>query len=58
MGLAYSLARTASSTTSTRRSPDSHFDTNDCRFPRRRATWTWEVLLRSAPGEGEPRKRR
>src|SRR5437879_748804 len=40
-GLPYSLARVASSTTSTRRSPDSHLETNDCRLPRRRATCTW-----------------
>lgn len=41
IGRPYSLANSRNSTTSTRRSPDSHFETKDRRFPSSAAAWTW-----------------
>lgn len=39
-GMRYDLQKAINSTTSTRRSPDSHFETKDCGLRSRLAAWT------------------
>lgn len=41
IGFRYTFAKSSSSITSTRRSPDSHFETKDCGLPNAAAAWAW-----------------